>query len=79
MVYTKFKNKKKCVIYYMSQKNILETLSKNLNSYQSTCWLKTENARLNGATPAELMMENKTDKVIKILPDEIKRIKGKKN
>jgi hypothetical protein len=63
----------------MSQKNILETLSKNLNSYQSTCWLKTENARLNGATPAELMMENKTDKVAKILPDEIKRIKGKKS
>ena len=46
----------------MSQKRILETLSKNLNSYQSTCWLKTENAKLNGATPAELMMENKTDK-----------------
>ena len=63
----------------MSQKNILETLSKNLNSYQSTCWLKTENARLDGATPAELMMENKPDKVIKILPEEIKRIKSKKN
>ena len=62
----------------MSQKSILETLSKNLNSYQSTSWLKTENARLNGSTPAELMMENKTDKVVKILPDEIKRIKGKK-
>ena len=62
----------------MSQKSILETLSKNLNSYQSTSWLKTENARLNGFTPAELMMENKTDKVVKILPDEIKRIKGKK-
>jgi hypothetical protein len=63
----------------MSHKSILETLSKNLNSYQSTCWLKTENARLNGATPAELMMENKTDKVIKILPEEIKRIKNKKS
>lgn len=63
----------------MSQRNILETLSKNLNSYQSTCWLKTENAKLNGATPAELMMDNKLDKVSKILPDEIKRIKSKKN
>jgi hypothetical protein len=63
----------------MSQRNILETLSKNLNSYQSTCWLKTENAKLNGATPAELMMENKLDKVSKILPDEIKRIKSKKS
>lgn len=63
----------------MSQKSILELLSKNLNSYQSTCWLKTENARLDGATPAELMMENKPDKVIKILPEEIKRIKSRKN
>lgn len=61
----------------MSQKSILELLSKNLNSYQSTCWLKTENARLDGATPAELMMENKPDQVIKILPEEIKRIKSK--
>jgi hypothetical protein len=63
----------------MSQKSILQLLSKNLNSYQSTCWLKSENAKLNGSTPAELMMDNKTDKVIKILPDEIKRIKSKKN
>ena len=68
-----------CNIHHMSQRNILETLSKNLNSYQSTCWLKTENAKLNGATPAELMMENKLDKVSKILPEEIKRIKSKKN
>lgn len=63
----------------MSQKSILELLSKSLNSYQSTCWLKTENARLDGLSPAELMMENKPDKVIKILPEEIKRIKSKKN
>ncbi len=63
----------------MSQRSILETLSKNLNSYQSTSWLKTENAKLNGSTPAELMMENKTEKVIKILPEEIKRIKSKKS
>ena len=62
----------------MSQKSILELLSKNLNSYQSTSWLKTENAQLNGFTPAEMMMENQTDKVIKILPEEIKRIKSKK-
>lgn len=63
----------------MSQKSILNLLSKSLNSYQSTCWLKTENARLDGFSPAELMMDNKPDKVIKILPEEIKRIKSKKN
>lgn len=63
----------------MSQKSILSLLSKSLNSYQSTCWLKTENARLDGFSPAELMMDNKPDEVIKILPDEIKRIKSKKN
>lgn len=62
----------------MSHKRILETLSKNLNSYQSTRWLKTENAKLNGATPAELMMENQQDEVFKILEEEIKRIKSKK-
>tara|TARA_B110000305_G_scaffold53469_1_gene58762 strand:+ start:422 stop:616 length:195 start_codon:yes stop_codon:yes gene_type:complete len=62
----------------MSQKSILKLLSENLNSYQSTCWLKAENAHLDGLTPAEMMMENQTDKVIKILPGEIKRIKSKK-
>ena len=62
----------------MSQKSILELLSKNLNSYQSTCWLKAQNEQLNGFSPAEMMMENKTDRVIKILPEEIKRIKSKK-
>ena len=61
-----------------SKRSILETLSKNLNPYQSTVWLRSENAKLNGATPAELMLENKSEKVIRILPDEIKRIKGKK-
>ena len=63
----------------MIKKSILETLSKNLNTYQSTVWLKTENAKLNGETPADLMMDNKPEKVFKILPEEIKRIKGKKN
>jgi hypothetical protein len=62
----------------MSHRRILETLSKNLNSYQSTRWLKTENDRLNGSTPAELMMEDQQDKVFKILDEEIKRIKSKK-
>ncbi len=62
----------------MIKKSILETLSKNLNNYQSTVWLKTENAKLNGETPADLMMDNQPEKVFKILPDEIKRIKGKK-
>jgi len=63
----------------MSTRSILETLSKNLNTYQSTVWLRSENARLDGSTPAELMMDNKPEKVIKILPEEIKRIKGKKS
>ena len=63
----------------MSTRSILETLSKNLNPYQSTVWLRSENAKLNGSTPAELMMDNKPEKVIKILPEEIKRIKGKKS
>ena len=62
----------------MIKKSILETLSKNLNNYQSTVWLKTENAKLNSETPADLMMDNKPEKVFKILPEEIKRIKGKK-
>jgi|TARA_B000000475_G_scaffold270951_2_gene267598 hypothetical protein len=63
----------------MTQKSILEILSESLNSYQSTSWLKTENERLNGSTPAELMMENQPEEVIKILPEEIKRIKSKKS
>jgi len=62
----------------MSHKSILEILSQNLNSYQSTRWLKTENDKLDGSTPAELMLENESDKVIKILDEEIQRIKGKK-
>ncbi|MBQ45654.1 MAG: hypothetical protein CMK37_08365 [Porticoccaceae bacterium] len=61
----------------MSNKSILQLLSANLNCYQSTNWLKTENERLNGSTPAEMMLENKEDKVIKILPEEIARIKNK--
>ena len=62
----------------MSHKSILEILSQNLNSYQSTRWLKTENDKLDGSTPAELMLENESDKVIKILDEEIQRINGKK-
>jgi len=62
----------------MKDRSILEFLSKNLNSYQSTCWLKTENEKLDGATPAELIMENKAEKLMQILPEEIERIKGKK-
>jgi len=63
----------------MLKRSILEALSKNLNTYQSTVWLKTENSKLNGETPADLMMDNKPEKVFKILSEEIKRIKGKKN
>ena len=62
----------------MSQKSILEILSKNLNSYQSTKWLKTENETLDGSTPAELMLEDDVDKIIEILPEEIERIKSAK-
>ena len=61
----------------MSNKSILQLLSANLNSYQSTSWLKAENEKLNGSTPAEMMLENKVEKVIKILPEEIARIKNK--
>ena len=61
----------------MSNKSILKLLSANLNSYQSTNWLKTENERLNGSTPAEMMLEDNSAKVIKILPEEIARIKNK--
>ena len=61
----------------MSNKSILQLLSANLNSYQSTSWLKAENKKLNGSTPAEMMLENKVEKVIKILPEEIARIKNK--
>jgi len=62
----------------MLKRSILEALSKNLNTYQSTVWLKTENSKLNGETPADLMMDNKPEKVFKILHEAIKRIKGKK-
>ena len=62
----------------MIKKSILETLSKNLNNYQSTVWLKPETAKLNGETPADLMNDNKPENDFKILPEEIKRIKGKK-
>lgn len=63
----------------MKDRSILEFLSKNLNSYQSTRWLKSENEKLNGASPAELIMENKAEKVMEILPEEIRRIKGVKS
>jgi len=62
----------------MKDRSILEFLSKNLNSYQSTRWLKSENEKLNGATPAELIMENKAEQVMEILHEEINRIKGPK-
>ena len=60
-------------------KKILSTLSSSLNGYESTCWLKAENDLLNGATPAEMMIQGKSAQVAKILPKEIKRIKSKKN
>jgi len=57
---------------------ILKLLSKNLNGYESTCWLKSENELLDGKSPAEYMIEGKSSMVQKILPAEIKRIKSKK-
>ena len=59
-------------------KNILNALSKNLNGYDSTCWLKANNKLLDGKTPAELILDGKASQVEKILPREIKRIKDKK-
>ena len=59
-------------------RNILTCLSKNLNGYESTCWLKTENELLGGKSPADLMLEGKTQEVEKILPKEMKRLKSKK-
>jgi hypothetical protein len=59
-------------------KNILNCLSKNLNGYESTCWLKSENELLGGKSPADMMMEGKGREVEKILPKEMKRLKSKK-
>jgi hypothetical protein len=59
-------------------KKILAALSKNLNGYDSTCWLKSNNDLLDGKTPAELILEGRGAKVEEILPKEIKRIKNKK-
>lgn len=53
-------------------------LSKSLNGYESTCWLKSENQLLDGQTPAECMLEGKGSDVERILPQEIKRIKSRK-
>ncbi|MBN86830.1 MAG: hypothetical protein CL885_04835 [Dehalococcoidia bacterium] len=59
-------------------KNILLSLSKNLNGYESTNWLKTENELLGGKSPADLMLDGKSKCVERILPAEIKRIKSKR-
>ncbi len=59
-------------------KNILNCLSKNLNGYESTKWLKSENELLGGRAPADLMMEGKSREVEEILPKEMKRLKSKK-
>jgi hypothetical protein len=59
-------------------KNILSCLSKNLNGYESTCWLKSENELLGGRSPADMMLEGKTKEVEKILLNEMKRLKSKK-
>jgi hypothetical protein len=62
----------------MSSRNILEYLSKNLNGYESTCWLKAENEKLDGKSPAELMLEKQVHAVEKILNEEVARIKSKR-
>jgi len=59
-------------------RNILLDLSKSLNGYESTNWLKTENDLLGGKSPADLMLDGKAKRVEKILPSEIKRIKSKR-
>jgi len=59
-------------------RNILHCLSKSLNGYESTSWLKSENELLGGKSPADLMLEGKVKEVEKILPKEIKRLKSKK-
>tara|TARA_B100002019_G_scaffold138108_1_gene118978 strand:- start:18570 stop:18764 length:195 start_codon:yes stop_codon:yes gene_type:complete len=59
-------------------KKILTSLSKNLNGYESTSWLKSENSLLDGKSPAEVMLEGNPESVEKILDKEIKRIKSKK-
>lgn len=60
-------------------KKILSTLSKSLNGYDSTCWLKSSNDLLDGKTPAEAILEGRGSTVEKILPAEIKRIKDRKS
>lgn len=60
-------------------RTILTSLSKSLNGYESTTWLKTENKLLDGKSPAEVMLQGDPSSVEKILTQEIKRIKSKKN
>jgi len=62
----------------MSSRNILEYLSKNLNGYESTCWLKAENEKLGGKSPADLMLDKKNKRVEAILDEEVARIKSKR-
>lgn len=62
----------------MSSRNILEYLSKNLNGYESTCWLKTENEKLDGKSPADLMLDKQNKAVEEILNEEVARIKRKR-
>tara|TARA_B110000495_G_C22583704_1_gene350415 strand:- start:157 stop:363 length:207 start_codon:yes stop_codon:yes gene_type:complete len=59
--------------------NILSCLSRKLNGYESTSWLKAPNEKLGGKSPAELMMDGQAKSVEKILDEEMKRIKSKKN
>lgn len=62
----------------MSSRNILEYLSKNLNGYESTCWLKAENEKLDGKSPADLMLDKRNKPVEAILDEEVARIKRKR-
>jgi hypothetical protein len=59
--------------------NILSSLSKSLNGYESTSWLKAPNQKLGGKSPAELMIQGESKSVEQILDQEIKRIKSKKS
>ena len=59
-------------------RNILANLSKRLNGFESTKWLKASNDKLGGSSPADLMLEGDTQKVELILESEIRRLKSKK-
>ena len=61
----------------MTKKEILQKLAQNINTYECALWLGRVNEKLDNQTPAELISENETEQVAKILESEIKRLKRK--